>query len=55
MFGLGGGIFPTLVRHYFPSVTIDVVEIDQTVIDLAIDYFGLSEQMTDGHLNVCFF
>ena len=54
MFGLGGGILPTLIRHYFPSVIIDVVEVDETVIELALEFFGLAEQMTGGHLNVCF-
>ena len=53
--GLGGGILPILIRHYFPSVVIDVVEIDETVIELATDFFGLAEQMIDGHLNVCLF
>lgn len=52
--GLGGGILPILIRHYFPSVIVDVVEIDETVIELATDFFGLAEQMTEGHLNVCF-
>ncbi|CAF1012539.1 unnamed protein product [Adineta steineri] len=50
--GLGGGILPILIRHYFPSVVIDVVEIDETVIEVAVDYFGLAEQMTDGYLNI---
>lgn len=54
IFGLGGGILPILIRHYFPSVVIDVVEIDPTVIELATNYFGLAEQMTNGQLNVCF-
>jgi hypothetical protein len=53
--GLGGGTLPILIRHYFPSVIIDVVEIDQTVIELACNFFGLTEQMGDGRLNVCFF
>ncbi|CAF0953041.1 unnamed protein product [Adineta steineri] len=50
--GLGGGILPMLIRHYFPSVIIDVVEIDETVIELAVDYFGLAEQITDGYLKI---
>ena len=33
IFGLGGGILPMLIRHYFPFVVIDIVENDQTVID----------------------
>jgi hypothetical protein len=52
--GLGGGIWPMLIRHYFPSVVVDVVEIDETVIALASDYFGLSTQTTHSHFNVCF-
>lgn len=52
--GLGGGIWPILIRHYFPSVIVDVIEIDKTVIELAGRFFGLIEQSTDNHLNVCF-
>lgn len=51
--GLGGGIWPILMRHYFPSVVVDVVEIDETVIALANDFFGLAEQCTHDHFNVC--
>ena len=50
--GLGGGICPMLIRHYFPSVIVDVVEIDETVIELACDFFGLAEQITHSHFNV---
>lgn len=53
--GLGGGILPILIRHYFPLIIIDVVEIDETVIEFATNYFGLAEQMTSGQLNVCLF
>jgi len=53
--GLGGGILPMLIRHYFRSVAIDVVEIDQTVIEFACNFFGLTQYMADGRLNVCFF
>ena len=35
IFGLGGGILPMLIRHYFPFVVIDIVENDQTVIDFS--------------------
>ena len=52
--GLGGGVWPLLIRHSFPSTIIDVVEIDETVIALAIEFFGLAEQCTHGHLNVGF-
>ena len=52
--GLGGGIWPMLIRHYFPFVIVDVVEVDETVIALACDFFGLAEQSEHSHLNVCF-
>ncbi len=52
--GLGGGIWPMLIRHYFPLVIVDVVEIDTTVIAFANDFFGLAEQSTDNHFNVRF-
>ena len=44
--GLGGGIWPRLIQHYFPTTMIDVVEIDQTVIKFAKEYFGLEQQTT---------
>jgi hypothetical protein len=50
--GLGGGIWPMLIRHYFPSVVVDVVEIDETVIALAYDYFGLFTLTKNSHFNV---
>lgn len=55
IFGLGDGVLPQLIRHYFPQVVIDVVEMDETVIEFAINYFGLAEQMTTDRLNVCLF
>lgn len=51
--GLGGGIWPMLIHHYFPMIIVDVVEIDTTVIELAHDYFGLATQTRRSHLNVC--
>lgn len=50
--GLGGGIWPMLIRHYFPLVIVDVVEIDETVITLANNFFGLAEQITHSHFKV---
>ena len=32
-----------LIRHYFPSILIDVVEIDETVIEFAFNYFGIAK------------
>ncbi|CAF2392574.1 unnamed protein product [Rotaria sp. Silwood2] len=50
--GLGGAILPMLIRHYFPSVLIHVVEIDETVIELASEFFDLTEMMASGCLHV---
>ncbi|CAF1004032.1 unnamed protein product [Rotaria sordida] len=50
--GLGGGILPMLIRHYFPSVLIHVVEIDKTVIELASEFFDLTEMMANSYLHV---
>lgn len=40
---IGGGVFmlPTAVFERFPSVHIDVVEIDELLVDIARDYFHL--------------
>lgn len=52
--GLGGGIWPLLIRHYFPTIKIDVVEIDQTVIDLAEEFFQQrGKPVTNNFLKVC--
>ncbi|CAM4920606.1 unnamed protein product [Rotaria socialis] len=50
--GLGGGVLPMLIRHYFPTVIIHVVEIDETVIELASEFFYLTEQMKNGYMHV---
>ncbi|KAK9301521.1 hypothetical protein QLX08_006146 [Tetragonisca angustula] len=39
--GLGGGGLCTFLYHCFPKLRITAVEIDETVLKLAIDYFGL--------------
>ena len=52
--GLGGGVWPLLIRHYFPSTVVDVVELDETVIELACEFFGLAQQRDHCHLNVGF-
>jgi spermidine synthase len=41
--GLGGATFPMLLRRSHPDMTIDVVEIDPLVRQVARDYFGLVE------------
>lgn len=52
--GLGGGIWPLLIRHHFPTVKMDVVEIDQTVIELAEKFFQLGgKPVTNTFIKVC--
>ena len=39
--GLGGGTVPKQFVHYYPDTTVDVVEIDPMVVDVAKKYFGV--------------
>jgi spermidine synthase len=41
--GLGGGVIPTQMRHYFPSLEIDVAEIDAEVVPAATQYMGFKK------------
>jgi spermidine synthase len=41
--GLGGGVIPTQMRHYFPSMEIDVAEIDADVVPAATKFMGFKE------------
>jgi len=41
--GLGGGVIPREMRHYYPDAEIDVVEIDPEVARIAKDYFDFKE------------
>jgi spermidine synthase len=43
MLGLGAGSISTYLGRFMPDVSIDVVEIDRRVIDVAKQYFGLRE------------
>jgi spermidine synthase len=43
MIGLGGGSISTYLGRAMPDVTIDTVELDRRVIDVAKQYFGLRE------------
>ncbi|CAF1669617.1 unnamed protein product, partial [Didymodactylos carnosus] len=47
--GLGGGLLPTILRHYYPTVNITIVEIDPMVVELAQKYFNFKY---DSALNV---
>jgi len=41
--GLGGGSIPVYLQRFLPDATIDAVELDPGVIDVARKYFGLRE------------
>ncbi len=41
--GLGGGTIPMTMNELFPEATIDIVEIDQAVVNVAKDYFFFEE------------
>jgi spermidine synthase len=43
MLGLGAGSISTYFGRFMPDVSIDVVEIDRRVIEVAKQYFGLRE------------
>jgi len=49
--GLGGGTIPSFLRKHYPQLTIDVVELDPAVLDVAGRFFGFrhkqSERMPD--------
>jgi spermidine synthase len=44
--GLGGGTIPSFLRKHYPKMTIDVVDIDPDVIDVARRFFGFREDAT---------
>src|SRR5215213_8854934 len=41
--GIGGGTMPMFLRKYYPKATIDAVDIDSDVVQVAKDYFGFRE------------
>lgn len=43
LLGLGGGYIPILFQKYYPDVTLDVVEIDKVVLELAQRHFFFAE------------
>jgi spermidine synthase len=47
--GLGGGIIPLFLHHYFPEAVIDCAEIDPAVFQVATTFFGVK---FDQRLNV---
>ncbi|MGD0410160.1 MAG: fused MFS/spermidine synthase [Verrucomicrobiota bacterium] len=46
MAGLGGGSTQRAYQHYFTNVTVDTVEIDPVVVEVAKDYFHVTETPT---------
>ena len=44
--GLGGGTIPSFLRKHYPKMTIDVVDIDPDVVDVAKRFFGFREDAT---------
>jgi spermidine synthase len=44
--GLGGGTIPMLLHKHYPETTIDVVDIDPDVIDVAKRFFGFKADAT---------
>jgi spermidine synthase len=41
--GVGGGISVKQLEHFYPSITIEAVDIDPKIIKVAKDYFNLTE------------
>lgn len=44
--GLGGGTIPGFLHKHYPRTTIDVVDIDPDVVDVAKRFFGFREDAT---------
>jgi spermidine synthase len=43
--GMGTGTYATQCRTYFDNLTVEGVEIDQKIVDLASEYFDLSDEV----------
>ena len=44
--GLGGGTIPAFLHKHYPRMTIDVVDIDPAVVEVAKRFFGFREDST---------
>lgn len=57
--GLGGGGLPQFLRDFVPSVTVEVVELDPVVLEVAKEWFGfrpddrLTVTLGDGLERIC--
>ncbi len=49
--GMGTGTNAKQFKHFFPSSTIEGVEIDQKIVDLSHKYFGLTEEDAKVYVN----
>jgi len=43
LIGLGGGVFPMFLHQHFPWLSLDVVELDPSVAEIAKESFGFQE------------
>ena len=49
--GLGGGTLPVFLRKYYPNATIDAVDIDPEVVDVAKKFFSFREdELMSAHI-----
>lgn len=49
--GLGGGTLPMFLRKYYPNATIDAVDIDPEVVNVAKKYFGYrADERMNAHI-----
>jgi spermidine synthase len=46
MIGLGGGSTQRAFAHYYPQITVETVELDPVVVDVAKRFFGFKESPT---------
>lgn len=56
MIGMGGGTISSVLTSIYPDLTLDLVEVDQAVVNVATDYFGFKKtaqidvHVTDGRV-----
>jgi spermidine synthase len=56
MIGMGGGTISSVLTSIYPNLTLDLVEVDQAVVNVATDYFGFRKtgqievHVTDGRV-----
>ena len=56
MIGMGGGTISSVLTSVYPDLTMDLVEVDQAVVNVATEYFGFRKtdqidvHVTDGRV-----